>query len=69
MNIPALSTTEIAIIIAVAVIVVAGIVGLFVFRNRRTKRLRTQFGGAEYDRALAEGGSRRHARSRARRAQ
>jgi len=48
MNIPALSTTEIAIITAVGVIVVAGIVGLFVFRNRRTKRLRAQFGGAEY---------------------
>src|SRR5271157_2845031 len=60
MNIPALSTIEIAIIIAVTVILVAGIVGLFVFRNRRTKRLRTQFGAAEYDRALAEGGSRRH---------
>jgi len=60
MNIPALSTIEIAIIIAVTVILVAGIVGLFVFRNRRTKRLRTQFGGAEYDRALAKGGSRRH---------
>jgi len=59
-NIPALSTTAIAIMIAVGVIVVAGIVGLFVFRNRRTKRLRTQFGGAEYDRALVKGGSRRH---------
>ncbi|MGO8791475.1 MAG: hypothetical protein ACLQVL_29360 [Terriglobia bacterium] len=64
MNIPALSATEIAIIIAVGVIVVAGIVGLFVFRNRRTKRLRTQFGGAEYDRALAGGGSRQHAEAR-----
>jgi hypothetical protein len=60
MNIPALSTTEIAIITAVAVIVVAGIVGLFLLRKRRTKRLRTQFGGAEYDRALASGGGRRH---------
>jgi hypothetical protein len=60
MNIPALSTTQIAIIIAVAVVAVAGIVGLLVLRNRRTKRLRTQFGGAEYDRALAKGGSRRH---------
>jgi hypothetical protein len=60
MNISALSTTQIAIISAVALLVVAGIVGLFVFRNRRTKRLRTQFGGAEYDRALANGGSRRH---------
>ena len=45
-------------------IVVAGIAGLFIFRNRRTKRLRTQFGGAEYDRALAGGGSRRHAEAR-----
>jgi|GEM_PF-393219 len=31
------------------------------FRKRRTGRLRTQFGGAEYDRALKEDGSRRHA--------
>ena len=60
MNLPALSTTQIAIIIAVAVVAVAGIVGLLILRNRRTKRLRTQFGGAEYDRALAKGGSRRH---------
>lgn len=63
MNIPSLSATELAIIIAFGVIVVAGIIGLFVFRNRRTKRLRTQFGGAEYDRALA-GGSRRHAEAK-----
>jgi len=60
MNLPALSTTEIALIIAVAVVVVAGIAGLVVMRKRRTARLRTQFGGAEYARALAEGGSRRH---------
>ena len=60
MNISALSTTEIAIIIACAVIVVAGVIGMLVFRSRRTKRLRAQFGGAEYDRALAKGGSRRH---------
>ena len=60
MNIPALGSTEMAIIIAVAAIVVAGIAGLFILRNRRTKRLRTQFGGAEYDRALAKGGSRQH---------
>ena len=60
MNIPALGSTEMAIIIAVAAIVVAGIAGLFILRNRQTKRLRTQFGGAEYDRALAKGGSRQH---------
>ena len=61
MNIPALSTTQIGLIIAIAVIVVAGIAGLLILRKRRTKRLRTQFGGAEYSRALAEGGSRRKA--------
>ena len=33
---------------------------MLVFRSRRTKRLRAQFGGAEYGRALAKGGSRRH---------
>ena len=41
-------------------IVVAGIALMLVLRKRRTERLRTQFGGAEYDRALAKGGSRRH---------
>jgi hypothetical protein len=52
------------IVLAIAVMAIAGIVGLLVFRNRRTKRLRTQFGGAEYDRALAGGGSRQHAEAR-----
>ena len=47
MNIPALSTTEIAVIIALAAIGVAGIAVLLVLRKRRTERLRTQFGGAE----------------------
>ena len=31
------------------------------FRKRRTKKLRTQFGGAEYARAVEEGGTRRQA--------
>jgi hypothetical protein len=61
MNIPALSTTEIALIIAVALVVVAGIAVLLFLRKRRTERLRTQFGGAEYARAVEEGGSRRRA--------
>jgi hypothetical protein len=61
MNIPALSTTEIALITAIALVVVAGIAVLLVLRKRRTERLRTQFGGAEYARAMEEGGSRRHA--------
>jgi len=40
---------------------VAGIAGMLVLRKRRTQRLRAQFGGAEYSRALADGGSRRKA--------
>jgi hypothetical protein len=52
--------TPIAIIIAVAA-VIAGI-GIWLFiRERRTGRLRTQFGGAEYTRAVKEVGGRRQA--------
>ena len=61
MNLSEVSTTQIAIVVAFAVIVVAGIAIWLFFRNRRTKRLRTQFGGAEYARAVKEGGSRRKA--------
>jgi hypothetical protein len=43
------------------VIVIAGITAWLILRKRRTGRLRTQFGGAEYDRAVKEDGSRRHA--------
>lgn len=61
MNITTLSTTELALIIGLAVIVVAGIAAWLFLRRRRTGRLRTQFGGTEYDRAVKEDGSRRHA--------
>ena len=61
MSIPTLSTTELALIIALAVIVVAGIAAWIFLRKRRTARLRTQFGSAEYARAVKEDGSRRHA--------
>jgi hypothetical protein len=62
MNITTLSTTELALIIGLAVIVITGIVVAWVLvRKRRTERLRTQFGGSEYDRAVKEEGSRRHA--------
>jgi hypothetical protein len=61
MNLSAVSTTQIAIIIAIAVVVVASI-GIWLFtRKRRTERLRAQFGGTEYSRAVKEGGSRRQA--------
>jgi len=61
MDLSAVTTTQIAIAIAVAVIVVTGIAVWLSSRKRRTKRLRTQFGGAEYTRAMKEGGSRRKA--------
>lgn len=65
MNITTLSTTELTLIIGIAVIVVgiiiAAIVASLFLRRRRTEKLRTQFGGAEYDRAVKEDGSRRHA--------
>jgi len=61
MSITALTTTEAVALIAIGVILVAGIGAWLFLRKRRTARLQTQFGGAEYDRAVKEGGSRRHA--------
>jgi hypothetical protein len=61
MNLSAISNTQIGIVIAVAVVVVACIAIWAFARKRRTKRLRSQFGGAEYSRAVKEGGSRRQA--------
>jgi hypothetical protein len=60
-NFSAISTTQMAVIIAVAVAVVA-VIGISVaMRKRRTQKLRSQFGGAEYTRAVKEGGSQRKA--------
>jgi len=61
MNITTLSTIELALVVALAVILVTAIAAWLFFRKRRTKKLRTQFGGAEYDRAVEEGGTRRQA--------
>ena len=61
MSITNLSTTELALIGAFVVVLVAGIVAFLLYRKRRTERLRTQFGSAEYDRAVQAGGNRRHA--------
>lgn len=63
MNLAALSTIQIGIIIGVAVLLVASIIILFSIRKRKTERLRSQFGGAEYNRAVKEGGSRQKAES------
>ncbi len=61
MNLSAVSNTQIAIVIAVVVIAAVAIGILLFARKRRTARLRTQFGGAEYTRAVKEGGSQRKA--------
>ena len=61
MNLSEVSTTQIAIVVAIAVMVAAGIAIWLFIRKRRTERLRTQFGGAEYTRTVKEGGSRRQA--------
>ena len=65
MDITTLTARDLAIIIAAATIVVgviiAAIVAWLSLRRRRTENLRTQFGRAEYDRAVKEDGSRRQA--------
>jgi len=60
MDMAALSTQQIILISALAVVVIAGIAAFFALRQRRTTKLRAQFGGSEYDRALAAGGGRSH---------
>jgi hypothetical protein len=61
MNFSALSSTRIETIITIVLMAAASIAIVLSFRKRRTERLRTQFGGAEYTRAVTEGGSRRQA--------
>ena len=65
MKFSTLSARDLAIIIAAATIVVgviiAAIAAWLSLRKRRTEKLRTQFGGSEYDRAVKEDGSRRQA--------
>lgn len=61
MTIGTLSTMELALIGALVVVLVAGIVAFLLLRKRRTERLRAQFGSAEYARAVQTGGNRRHA--------
>jgi len=65
MNMTTLSARDLAIIVAVTTIVVGVIIAAIAaglsLRKRRTERLRMQFGGSEYDRAVKEDGSRRHA--------
>jgi hypothetical protein len=54
-----LTTTQLGLILALVLVLVGGLAALLVLRTRRTGRLRSKFGGAEYSRALARDGSRR----------
>ena len=62
MNISTLSARDWAIIVVIATFVIglaiAVIAAWVSHRKRRTERLRTQFGGSEYDRAVKEDGRR-----------
>ena len=64
MDLSSLNTTDIALIVALVVIVIGGIAALLFMRKRRTAKLRTRFGGPEYDRALKEGGGQRRAEAK-----
>ena len=59
MNATGWTTMELGLILAIVAILVAGVATLVVLRTRRTGRLRGRFGGAEYARAMEEGGNRR----------
>ncbi len=61
MNMSAVSTTEWISIIAVIVVVAIVIAAVALRRKSRTGKLRSQFGDAEYARAVAKGGNRREA--------
>jgi len=64
MSIETLSTTEVVLIIAFVVVLAASVAAFLLYRKRRTERLRAQFGGAEYTRAVQKGGNRRHGEAR-----
>jgi hypothetical protein len=61
MDLSAVTTTQLAILICIVAMLAVGMAVLITIRKRRTERLRAQFGGSEYTRAVREGGSKRHA--------
>jgi hypothetical protein len=56
-----MNTTILIIVSIVIVIAIVAIAAVSFLRKRRSEKLRTRFGGAEYDRALQAGDSRRQA--------
>jgi hypothetical protein len=61
MSLTTLTTTDLALIVAFVVVLALVAATVLSLRKRRTERLRTQFGDAEYARAVEKDGSRRHA--------
>src|SRR5579859_5007148 len=59
MNLQDLTPTQVAIIVAVIVVIVGAILA-FYFQRRRTEKLRARF-GPEYERSIAESGDKRRA--------
>ena len=55
MNFSEIGTTQILIVVAVAVLLAAGLAIFLFTRKRRTQRLQAQFGSAEYGRTLKVG--------------
>src|SRR3984957_20904082 len=64
MNLSELSTTQLALMIGTVLFVAAGITTFLIVRSRLTARLRSQFGGPEYTRAIREGGNQRRAENK-----
>jgi type II secretory pathway pseudopilin PulG len=60
---PVFSTTESVIAIALIAFLALGIAAVLMRRKRRTERLRSRFGGAEYARAIEKDGNRQNAES------
>ncbi|HEY3444531.1 MAG TPA: hypothetical protein VGK29_27520 [Paludibaculum sp.] len=61
MDLRSLSTTEIGMLAAIVVVLVASIAIFISMRKRRTAQLRAKFGGAEYARAVEIDGNQRNA--------
>jgi len=60
MDFTTLNATELIAVLAIVVVAAAGLAMWLWTRRRRTARLRTKFGGAEYARAVEKGGTTRH---------
>jgi len=56
MDFSTFTTTELAVVAGAVVLLIICIVALVTYRKRKTARLQTQFGTAEYARTVADGG-------------